>query len=78
MKRVEVFGTGCANCTTTEEMIKECATELGIEIELTHVNDLAKIAARGIISTPSVMVDNRLVHKGSVPTNSQITEWLKD
>ncbi len=77
MKRVEVFGMGCANCTATEEMIKDRAAELGVEIEITHIYDLAKIAARGIMSTPAVVVDGTLVHKGSVPTNNDITEWLQ-
>ncbi len=77
MKKVEVFGTGCSKCVTTENMIKNKATSMGVNINLCHVYDPVDIASRGILSTPAVMVDGKLVHKGSLPDEAEIEEWLK-
>lgn len=77
MKKVEVFGTGCKKCVTTEEMIKNKAAEMDVKIDLEHVYDAIEIASRGIISTPAVMVDGKLVHKGGLPSDTEIKEWIK-
>jgi small redox-active disulfide protein 2 len=77
MKKVEVFGTGCKKCMTTEEMIKAKAEELAIEIELIKVDDPVDIVSRGIMSTPAVMVDGKLVHKGGLPRKKEISKWLQ-
>ncbi|MBL1148244.1 MAG: thioredoxin family protein [Pseudomonadota bacterium] len=76
-KKIEVFGTGCKKCVLTEEMIKNKAQEIGADIELTHIYDPVEIATRGIMSTPAVMIDGRLVHKGGLPDQSDIECWLK-
>lgn len=77
MKKVEVFGTGCKKCVTTEEMIKNKADSLGAEIDLHHIYDPVAIASRGIMSTPAVIVDGKLVHKGGLPSDAEIEEWIK-
>ena len=77
MKKVEVLGTGCKKCTTTEEMIARKADELGADVDIQHVTDPVEIATRGIMSTPAVMVDGKLVHKGGVPKEGEIEGWLK-
>lgn len=77
MKKIEVFGMGCAKCNSIEDMIKAKAEEMGVEIELTHTLDPVEIAVRGIITTPAVAVDGKVVHKGGVPNNDEIESWLK-
>lgn len=77
MKKIEVLGTGCKKCVSTENMIKEKATELGIEIDLIKVKDPVDIASRGVMSTPAVIVDGKLVHKGGLPSSEDIADWLK-
>ena len=77
IKKIEVFGTGCKKCVTTEEMIKARAEEAGIEIDLVHIDDAAEIASRGIMSTPAVMVDGVLVHKSGLPADEDIDQWLR-
>lgn len=77
MKKVEVFGTGCKKCVTTEDMIKNKSEAIGVEIDLHHEYDPVAIASRGIMSTPAVMVDGKLVHKGSLPNDAEIEEWIK-
>ncbi len=77
MKKIEVFGMGCAKCNSTGDLIKLKSEELGVEIELSHISDPTEIAVRGIITTPAVVVDGKIVHKGGLPTVSEIEEWLK-
>lgn len=77
MKKIEVFGTGCKKCVTTEEMIKNKAKAIGVEIDLHHIYDPVEIASRGIMSTPAVMIDGKLVHKGGLPNNIEIEEWIR-
>ena len=77
MKKVEVLGTGCKKCLTTEDMIKKKAAAMGVKIDLHHVYDPIEIASRGIMTTPAVIVDGKLVHKGGLPTETDIEEWIK-
>ena len=77
MKKVEVLGTGCKKCLTTEDMIKNKAAAMGAEIDLQHIFDPVEIASRGIMTTPAVMVDGKLVHKGGLPSDADIEGWIK-
>jgi len=77
MKKVEVFGTGCQKCVATEDLIKRKADDLGTEIDLQHIYDPIVIASRGIMTTPAVMIDGKLVHKGGLPSEQEVESWLK-
>ncbi len=76
MKNIKVLGTGCANCRTTLQLIEEAAKAKGVEIELEKVEDLPRIMSYGVMSTPGVVVDGRLVHAGGVPSKEMIESWL--
>lgn len=76
MKRVKVLGTGCANCRTTIRLIEEVARERGIDIELEKVERIEDIAAAGVLRTPGVIVDERIVHAGGIPTREAVAGWL--
>lgn len=76
MKHVQVLGTGCAACRTTAARIEEAAARLGVTLALSKEEDLAVIAAFGVMQTPAVVVDGRLVHAGSVPEPEAIATWL--
>lgn len=67
MKNINVYGSGCKNCTKTADLIEELATQLKVEIKLSKVSDLQAIMEAGVVSTPAVSVDGSLVHSGSVP-----------
>ena len=77
MKKIEVFGTGCKKCVTTEEMIKKKANEICTDINLVHIYDPVEMASRGIMTTPAVIVNGKLVHKGGLPDKDEIEGWLK-
>ena len=73
---IKVLGTGCKNCTTTMKLIASVATEMNVKHCLTKVEDLADIAGFGVMSTPGVVINGKVVHSGTVPTKAQVTEWL--
>ncbi len=74
--KVQVLGKGCSKCELTEKLIRQTATELGVPVELEKVKDMQKIAAMGVMSTPAVAIDGKVVHSGRVPLPEQITGWL--
>lgn len=76
MKNIKVLGPGCSNCKTTAQRVEQVAGELGIEIALEKVADLATIMGYGALSTPGVVIDETLVHSGGVPSVDQIKGWL--
>ncbi|MDD5057373.1 MAG: thioredoxin family protein [Sideroxydans sp.] len=76
MKNIKVLGTGCANCKNTMKLIEEVAKDKGVEIQLEKVEDLQSIMAYGVMSTPGVVVDGKVVHAGGVPSRDKIAGWL--
>lgn len=76
MKNIKVLGTGCANCKTTQKLIEEMAKEKGVEIQLEKVDQLQDIMSYGVMSTPGVVVDGKVVHAGGVPARDKIAGWL--
>ena len=76
MKEIKVLGTGCANCRNTIKLIEEVAAEKGVAIELSKVEDLPEIMKYGVMSTPGVVVDGKVVHAGGVPDKVRIAGWL--
>ncbi len=77
MKTIKVLGSGCKNCETTANLIKIAAEQAGVEINLEKVTDMAEIMSYGIMSTPGVVVDEKVVHAGGLPGPDQIREWIK-
>jgi small redox-active disulfide protein 2 len=78
MKHIKVLGSGCRNCEITANVIVHAAKEAGVEIDLEKVTDIAEIMSFGVMSTPGVVVDGKLVHAGSVPGPDQVRAWVRD
>jgi small redox-active disulfide protein 2 len=76
MKIVKVLGTGCANCKTTLKLVEEVAKEKGVDIQLEKVEELKDIMSYGVMSTPGVVVDGKVVHAGGIPDRAKIAGWL--
>lgn len=76
MKNIKVLGTGCANCRNTVALVDSVARERGVEFTLEKVEDLPAIMAYGVMSTPAVVVDGKVVHAGGVPTREKVEGWL--
>ncbi|MHB1592463.1 MAG: thioredoxin family protein [Sulfuricella sp.] len=76
MKNIKVLGTGCANCNATMKLIEETARARCIDIQLEKVEDMAAILGYGVMSTPGVVIDGKVVHAGGVPSKAKVEEWL--
>lgn len=76
MKDVKVLGSGCANCKATFARIEKVAQDKGVAIHLEKVEDIQQIMSYGVMSTPGVVVDGKVVHAGGIPDPSAIAKWL--
>ncbi|MHB1216493.1 MAG: thioredoxin family protein [Thiobacillus sp.] len=76
MKNIKVLGSGCANCKTTLKLIEEVAQARGVAINLEKVDDMATILGYGVMSTPGVVIDGKVVHAGGVPDRRKVESWL--
>jgi len=76
MKDVKVLGPGCKRCEATEQLVRSEAQKLGIEVTVEKVTDYAEIAKFGIVSTPGVVIDGKVVHAGGLPKAEDLAKWL--
>jgi len=76
MKDIKVLGSGCANCKTTLKLIEEVAQARGVAVKLEKIEDMAAILGYGVMSTPGVVIDGKVVHAGGVPDRKKIERWL--
>ena len=76
MKTIKVLGSGCLNCQTTHHKIQSYAKEHGLEVELIKIEDFQQIMTYDVMTTPAVVIDEQVVHKGSVPSTEKIASWF--
>jgi small redox-active disulfide protein 2 len=77
MKTFKVLGGGCRNCEVTANVIAQAAKEAGVEIELEKVTDMAEVLGYGVMSTPGVVLDGKVVHAGGIPGPDQVRAWVR-
>jgi small redox-active disulfide protein 2 len=74
---IKVLGTGCCgSCNSAHALIEQVAAAKGLNVTLSKIQDLREIMAFGVMSTPAVVIDGKVVHAGSVPTRQKVEEWL--
>ena len=76
MKEIKVLGSGCANCRDTVALIEQVAQARGVAVSLQKVEELHDIMGYGVMSTPGVVIDGKVVHAGGVPSREKIEQWL--
>lgn len=76
MKEIKVFGPGCKRCDTTAQMVQDAAERLGVAVNVEKVTDPAQIAMAGVMSTPGIAVDGKLVHAGGLPDAGKLEGWI--
>lgn len=74
--KIEILGSGCAKCNTLEEAAKAALTELGMDIGIDHVSDFTKIAAYGVMTTPALVVNGKVVSYGKVLKKDEVKTLL--
>ncbi len=78
MTRIEVLGPGCDNCKQLEANAREAVMMAGVEAEIVKVTDHAQIAAYGVLSTPGLVIDGKVVSAGRIPSAGNIAVWLDE
>ena len=73
---IKVLGTGCANCRNTVALIEEVAKTKGVAFQLEKVEEMRDIMAYGVMRTPGVVIDGKVVHAGGVPARDKVEQWL--
>lgn len=73
---IKVLGTGCTKCKTLEKNTNEAVKELGIDATITKVDDIMEIMNFGVMTTPALAVDGKVVLKGRVPSVEEIKQLL--
>ena len=76
MLNIKVLGPGCANCINLEKICKEVVVENNIDAEIEKVTDYKVIMSYGIMSTPGLIVNGKVIHNGKLPTKSTLKHWL--
>lgn len=74
---VKVLGSGCAKCNALEAATKEALAQLGMDTEIDHVKDFSQIASYGVMSTPALVVDGKVVSYGKVLKTEEVVAILK-
>lgn len=78
MKAFKVLGLGCTKCNKTAESIQNIAQELNIPISLEKESNPQVIMKYGVMSTPAVVLNEQVVHSGSIPHRVDIERWLTE
>ena len=74
---IKILGSGCAKCQRLEQLTREAAAELGIDAQFDHVRELDKIMAYPIMTTPALVIDEKVKVSGRMPSKDEIAGWLK-
>ena len=80
MKKIEILGVGCARCRNAEKEVRKAIEELGWsegkDYSLEKITNPMEIAARGVLQTPGVVLDGKIVSTGKIPTHGEIVSWI--
>ncbi|MBP9229696.1 MAG: TM0996/MTH895 family glutaredoxin-like protein [Candidatus Accumulibacter sp.] len=76
MKEIKVLGTGCAKCKNTIALIQQVAEATGVAVDIQKIEELRDITNYGVMSTPAVVLDGKVVHTGGIPSRDKIEQWL--
>jgi small redox-active disulfide protein 2 len=78
MITIKILGSGCANCKKLEAMARQAAAGLGLDAAFVKVNDYKEIMAYDVFSTPALVINEKVVSTGRIPSPTELTTWLKD
>ena len=76
MKRIKILGSGCAKCNQLADVVKNVIAQEGIDASLEKVEDIQQIMAYNVMTTPALVVDEQVVCKGRIPSQSEVKEML--
>lgn len=77
MLNIKILGSGCPNCKRVEAIARKAIDVLGLEAEVEKVTDHEEIMKWPILSTPGLVINNKVVSSGRIPAEAEVLEWLK-
>ncbi|MFA5270945.1 MAG: thioredoxin family protein [Candidatus Omnitrophota bacterium] len=75
--KIEVLGTGCPKCASVEANVKKALLELNKAAEVIKVTDINAIIEKGVMQTPALIIDGKVVTQGKVPTVEQVKQFIQ-
>jgi len=78
MLDIKILGTGCTNCVKLEKLVNEVVSENTIKANVEKVTDSSKFMDYGIMLTPGLVVNGKVLSSGKIPTKSTLAHWLVD
>jgi small redox-active disulfide protein 2 len=76
MLEIKVLGPGCANCKRLEQITRKVITDLGVDAEIVKVTDYSEISEYPILSTPGLVINEKVVSSGRIPSPAEVTTWV--
>jgi len=76
MTNIKVYGSGCANCKKLEQLCYDAVAEMNINANIEKVTDLMEIMKSGIMSTPGLEINGKIVSTGKLPTKETLKHWI--
>lgn len=74
--KIAVYGTGCAKCVQSEHVVREAVERAGVEAEIAHVKDIGEIAKAGVLMTPAIAINGKVVVSGKVPEVAEVVSHI--
>ncbi len=78
MLTIKVLGSGCPNCKKVEAIARQAVQAMGLEAEVVKVTDYSRIMEYNIMSTPGLVINEKVVCAGRIPTPAEVSTWLAD
>ncbi len=75
--KIEILGMGCARCSTLEQQVRQALEELNVEAEVTKVSDLDKISSYGVLMTPGLVINGKVLSSGKLPAMATLKAWIE-
>lgn len=76
--KIQIAGPGCGRCQATEKIAHEVCAELNIEAIIDHVYDIREYSKLGVMLTPAVLADGKIIFSGRVPTNDELKKAISE
>jgi small redox-active disulfide protein 2 len=78
MLQIKVLGSGCENCKKVEAVAKTAVAKMAVEAEIIKVTAYEDIQSYGILATPGLVIDEKLVCAGRIPNEGEVSSWIAD
>jgi small redox-active disulfide protein 2 len=75
---IKILGKGCGSCVWTERLVRELVARAGVDADVEKVTKTSEMVPYGVMSTPAIVIDERVVHAGGIPTKAEVEGWIHD